>query len=95
MHLVLELLHTHKLQVKNKKSYVEQTSIHYLGFIIDQIGINVDPAQVQAPVSWPIPSTAVALKRFLGGLNFYRCFTPHFSHIAHSLHQLSNHTVFP
>jgi hypothetical protein len=41
---VLALLRQHQLQVKEKKSYFSQSSIHYLGFIVDSTGVRLDPA---------------------------------------------------
>jgi hypothetical protein len=40
---VLALLRQQQLQVKEKKSYFSQSSVHYLGFIVDSTGIHLDP----------------------------------------------------
>jgi len=76
-----------------KVLYLE-TSIHYLGLLIDKIGIGVHLANVQALVNWLIPSLLLLEKVFIGGLNFYQHFTTHLSHISYPLHQLSNPLVF-
>ena len=47
---ILELLQAHHLQFKEKKSYFGQTSVQYLGFIIDSIGVHPYPSCVQALV---------------------------------------------
>ena len=52
-----------------------ETSIHYLGLLIDKIGIGVHLANVQALVNWLIPSLLLLEKLFIGGLNFYQHFT--------------------
>jgi hypothetical protein len=59
---------------------------------VDTEGICLDQAWVQALAQWPTPSSTSALKIFMGGINFYRNFVFHFSHIALPLHQLSNNT---
>jgi hypothetical protein len=75
---VLQILQEHKLQVKEKKSYFDQTSIPYLVFVVSSEGIQPDPACIQALKQWPLPSSAKELKIFLGGINFYRKFFPLF-----------------
>eukprot|EP00253_Pinus_taeda_P008244 PITA_08244 len=91
---ILELLRAHHLQVKEKKSYFGQTSVQYLGFIIDNKGVCPDPSRVQALAQWPAPSSAHDLKSFMGGINFYRKFVSHFSQLARPLHQLSHQAKF-
>jgi len=94
VHTILELLRAHYLQVKEKKSYFGQTSVQYLGFIIDNKGVRPDPSRVQALAQWPAPSNAHNLKSFMGGINFYRKFVSHFSQLARPLHQLSHQAKF-
>jgi hypothetical protein len=87
---VLQILREHKLQVKAKKSYFGQTSVSYLGFLVSSEVIQPDPTRIQALKQWHLLSSARELKRFLGGINFYRKFIPSFSHLACPLHHLSN-----
>ena len=56
--------------------------VHYLGYIVDQHDIHVDPAKIQVIHDWPAPTTLIELQRFLGLANFYRRFVLGFSHIA-------------
>ena len=76
---VLQILWDNKLQVKEKKSYFGQSSVPYLGFVVNSEGIQPDPAHIQALKQWPLTSSASELKSFLGGINFYRKFILHFS----------------
>jgi hypothetical protein len=87
---IFQLLREHNLQVKEKKSYFGQSSIPYLGFVINSEGIQPDPARIKSLQQWRLPSSTSELKSFLGGINFYRKFILHFSQIARPLHQLSN-----
>jgi hypothetical protein len=92
---VLQILRQHKLQVKEKKSYFGQSSVPYLGFVVDSEGIQPYLSRIQALKQWPQPSLASELKSFLGGINFYRKFILYFSQNARPLHQLSNsHSTF-
>jgi hypothetical protein len=80
--------------VKEKKSYFGQTSVQYLGFILDTAWVRPDQSRVQISTQWPTPSNAHDLKSFMGDINFYMKFVSHFSQLAHPLHQLSNHAKF-
>jgi hypothetical protein len=63
--------------------------VHYLGYIIDQHGIHVDPTKIQVIRDWPTPTTLTELQSFLGLANFYRRFMLGFSHIAWALSQIT------
>jgi hypothetical protein len=63
--------------------------VHYLGYIVDQHGVHVDPAKIQAIHDWPAPTTLTELRSFLGLANFYRRFMLGFSHIAWALSQIT------
>ena len=43
---ILELLRAHQLQVKEKKSYFGQTSVQYLGFVLDTTRVHPNPSWV-------------------------------------------------
>jgi hypothetical protein len=64
--------------------------VHYLGYIIDQHGVHVDPAKIQVICDWPSPTTLTELQSFLGLANFYRMFVLGFSHIAWALIQVTS-----
>jgi hypothetical protein len=59
--------------------------VHYLGYIVDQHGVHVDPTNIQVIHDWPSPTTLTELQRFLGLANFYHRFMLGFSHIAWNL----------
>ena len=63
--------------------------VHYLGYIIDQHGVNVDPGKIQVICDWPAPTTLIKLQSFLGLANFYYRFVLGFSHIAWALSQIT------
>jgi hypothetical protein len=63
--------------------------VHYLGYIIDQYGVHVDPTKIQVIHDWPAPTTLTELWSFLGLANFYCSFVLGFSHIAWALIQIN------
>jgi hypothetical protein len=62
--------------------------VHYLGYIIDQHGVHVDPTKIQVICNWTAPKTLTELQSFLGLANFYHKFVLGFSHIAWALSQI-------
>jgi hypothetical protein len=63
--------------------------VHYLGYIIDHHGVQVDQTKIQVIHDWPAPTTLTEFQRFLGLANFYRRFVFGFSHIAWALNQIN------
>jgi hypothetical protein len=45
--------------------------VQYLGYIVDEHGVHVDPAKIQVIHDWPTQTTLTHLWSFLGGSNFY------------------------
>ena len=67
----------------------------YLGHIIEKGQISVDLARIQCIRDFPVPTTAKALKEFLGMSQFCDRFIPNFSVIAAPLHELAKpHSSF-
>ena len=79
---VLHTLRQHKLYANFKKFSFSMDNVHYLGYIIDQHGVHVDPTMIQVIRDWPAPTTLTELQSFLGLANFYHRFVLGFSHIA-------------
>jgi hypothetical protein len=56
--------------------------VHYLGYIIDQHGVHVDPFKIQVIHDWLAATTLTDIQSFLGLANFYHRFMLGLSHIA-------------
>ena len=53
---VMELLRKNNLFLKPEKCEFEKTEVEYLGVIISQNSIKMDPVKVAGVTEWPIPS---------------------------------------
>ncbi|XP_043725460.1 uncharacterized protein LOC122672017 [Telopea speciosissima] len=85
---VLELLHANSLFAKMSKCSFGQSSIEYLGHIVSDQGVTMDPSKVAAMLDWPVPQTLRALRGFLGLTGYYRRFIRHYAQIAAPLTDL-------
>ena len=62
--------------------------VSFLGYIISAKVIRVDPAKIEAVVSWKPPRNVTDVRSFLGLAGFYRRFVKEFSVIASLLTKL-------
>jgi len=86
---VMELLQKNNLFLKPEKCKFEKTEVEYLGVIISQNSVKMDPVKVAGVTEWPIPSNRKEVQSFLGFTNFYRRFIQGFSHLACPLFNLT------
>ena len=79
---VLETLRENQLYAKFSKCEFWLDSVSFLGHIISDSGISVDPAKVEAVHTWPRPKTVTDIRSFLGLAGYYRRFVKNFSSLA-------------
>ena len=89
MRLILELLRNEKLYAKFSKNEFWIREVHFLGHVVNEKGIHVDPAKVEAIKKWESPKTATEIRQFLGLTGYYRRFIGNFSTIAQPLTTLT------
>ena len=63
--------------------------IKYLGMIIEEGRISMDPVKLGGIRDWPTPTTVKQVQSFLGFGNFYRKFISHYSNLAQPLNDLT------
>jgi len=85
---VLKLLVENKLYAKLSKCRWAQSSTGFLGHVIGEDGIRVDPRKVEVVKEWPTPSNAGELRSFIGLATYFRKFIRGFSGLTHPLHGL-------
>lgn len=64
------------LRLQKDKCSFFQSSVTYLGYVIDKKGLKTCPKKVEAIGKTQIPTNVLELKRFLGMINYYRNFIP-------------------
>jgi hypothetical protein len=63
--------------------------VQYLGYIVDEHGVHVDPIKIQVILDWPTPTTLTEFQSFLDLANFYHRFLLGFSHMVWDLSQIT------
>ncbi|GKE05754.1 putative reverse transcriptase domain-containing protein, partial [Tanacetum coccineum] len=58
LRLVLELLRKEKLYAKFSKCEFWLQEVHFLGHVVNQIGIHVDPSKIDVVKNWKAPTTS-------------------------------------
>ncbi|XP_075461274.1 uncharacterized protein LOC142497390 [Ascaphus truei] len=78
----LQRLRENKLFAKLEKCHFHQSLTSFLGYIISDTGLTMDPHKVKAFTDWPCPISLKAVQRFLGFANYYLRFIQNFSSIV-------------
>lgn len=86
---VLDRFKTYNLKLKPSKCQLFQKEVKFLGKIVNENGISVNPESVEVIKSWPIPKTKKQLESFLGFTNYHREHIRNYSNIAAPLHRLT------
>ena len=66
LRLTLNLLREHQLYVKLSKCDFYRYIIQYLGHIISEEGISVDPEKIETPMNWPTLRNMKDVRYFMG-----------------------------
>jgi hypothetical protein len=72
--IVLQTLRKHKLYAKSDKCDLYQKQIQYLGHVISEEVIVVDPEKIRAIMEWPIPKDVADIMSFMGITGYYHRF---------------------
>ena len=78
LRVVLSRLREHKLYAKFSKCEFWLWKVPFLGQVLSEDGISVDPSKVQDVMDWKAPTSVTKVQSFLGLAGYYRCFIPNF-----------------
>ncbi|GKE80059.1 hypothetical protein Tco_1550059 [Tanacetum coccineum] len=87
-----------KLTVKNRYPLLRindlfdqlQDLIQFLDHVIDNKGVHVDPAKIEAIKNWAAPTMSTEVRQFIGLAGYYRRFIEGFSMISKPLTKLTH-----
>ena len=89
---VLRRLNEAGLKLKPSKCQLFRKSVQYLGYVVSEKGIEIDPLKTSCVKNWPVPKNHETLHQFLGFASYYRKFIQNFAEIAAPLHALTEKT---
>ena len=86
---IAEKLKSVNLTINLEKWHFCRSSLEYLGFVIDRIGLRTNPKKIEAMTNYTKPRTVTEMRRFLGMASWYRRFVRHFAEITAPLYDLT------
>jgi hypothetical protein len=86
--LVLQVLRHNQLYGKFSKCDFFHKKVHYLGHVISEEGVAVDPDKIKAIMDWPTPKDVSDMKSFMGLAWYYSRVIKGFSRIGFPLTSL-------
>ena len=93
LRMVLETLRKEQLYAKFSKCEFWLRRVSFLGHVVSEEGISVDPSKIEVIMNWERPRTVTEIRSFLGLAGYYRKFVQDFSKIAGPLTNLTRKDV--
>ena len=72
LRIILELLKKEKLYAKLSKCEFWLRKVQFLGHVVNEKGIHVDPSKIEAIKNWSAPKTPTEIRQFLGLASYYQ-----------------------
>jgi hypothetical protein len=88
---VLRKLFLNNLYLKPEKCHFHKREVEYLGVIVGNGQVKMDPIKVKGITDWPTPTNLKELRSFLGFGNYYKDFIADYSRLTRPLHDLMKH----
>ncbi len=93
VHHMLNKLEQNDLYLKPEKCDFKQKEIDYLGVIIGNRKLQMDPKKLKGVADWPKPNMPTEIRKFLSFTGYYHYFIQGYSKIAHPLLDLTKKAV--
>jgi len=90
---IIRAIRRQGMKLKPSKCEFHQRETEYLGFIINNEGVKVDPIKTAAIWDWKPPTNKRGIQEFMGFCNFYRRFIEGFSRTAKPLYDRTKKDV--
>ncbi len=68
----MERLLQNQLFVKARKCEFHMSKVSFLGLVVTEGKVSMDPEKIRAAQDWPAPISRKEVQRFLGFENFYK-----------------------
>ncbi|WVZ89779.1 hypothetical protein U9M48_036143 [Paspalum notatum var. saurae] len=89
LRIVLTRLREHKLYAKFSKCAFWLKEVRFLGHILSEKGVAVDPSKMEDVLNWKQPETVTEIRSFLGLAGYYCRFIKDFSKTANPMTSLT------
>ena len=86
--LVLSKIQEATLKLAPSKCQFFKRKVKFIGHIVSERGIEIDPDKTEKVINWPKPKTPEDVRRFLGFVGYYRRFIENFSRVSRPLTDL-------
>ncbi|KAL8093964.1 hypothetical protein AgCh_035734 [Apium graveolens] len=93
LRMVLQTLRKEQLYAKFSKCEFWLRRVSFLGHVVSEEGILVDPSKIEVIMNWERPKTVTEIRSFLGLVGYYKKFVQNFSKIAGPLTNLTRKDV--
>ena len=90
---VLERFRKHNLKLKPKKCIFFQKQVVFLGKLVNEQGVSVNPENIEKVKNWPTPNNVKEVEQFLGFINYHREHIKDYAQIAQPLYALTGPKV--
>lgn len=94
LEVVLKLLEENQLYAKKSKCTFATQFVEYLGHLISDKGVSMDPSKTTRIMEWPIPDSIKTLRGFLGLSGYYGRFIRNYGMITRPLTDLLKEGCF-
>jgi len=91
---IFDRLRAANLKLHGKKCSFFQRRVDFLGHVLTESGIEVQPEKVEVVQHWPTPRNLRELRSFVGLCSYYRRFIAGFADIAAPLHALTQKNAY-